>query len=134
MDETIRPKLPIITCEHLRYLLDNDYDMYILDTRSREAYSVSHIVGARWVGYDDFSQERVWALDRGRPVVIYGYSGDQSERIGRRLVDLGFADVSNLYVGIFEWMYEGGVVVDAEEQPTYRVQLLQQDRLRFLRR
>lgn len=132
LNDAITPDLPIITCEQLRILQQTNRDMNILDTRTVEEYQVSHIRNARWVGSEDFTIERIWALDRSKPVVIYGAIGEQSEWVGKKLQEMGFKDVRNLYASIFEWMYEGGEVVDKEGKNTHKVQIFSNKKLRFL--
>ena len=49
----------------------------LLDTRAPREYAVSHLRGARWVGYEEFSLARVQDLPKNTPIVVYcsvGYS------------------------------------------------------------
>lgn len=75
----------------------------LLDTRSREEYEVSHIPGAIWVGYDSFDPSSVLDLDKSKKIVVYCSVGYRSEKIGKKLKELGFQEVVNLYGSIFEW-------------------------------
>lgn len=93
----------------------------VLDTRELSEYQVSHLPGAIYVGYDDFSKTSVEALPRDKPVIVYCSIGYRSERIGKRLLKMGFTDVQNLYGGIFWWKYLSLPVLDANEAPTERV-------------
>jgi len=95
----------------------------LLDTRSWEEFKVSHMPGAHWVGYDDFQISRVkdLNLDKEKPVLLYCSVGFRSEKIGEKIKDMGFADVYNLYGGIFEWINAGNLPVDQEGNPTHRV-------------
>ena len=74
-----------------------------LDAREIEEYQVSHVPDARWVGYDDFSLERLQGVAKDRPIVVYCSVGYRSERVAEKLIGAGFTRVSNLYGGIFEW-------------------------------
>jgi rhodanese-related sulfurtransferase len=98
-----------------------------LDTREPAEYAVSHIPGARCVGYDDFDPKSVADLPRDRPLIVYCSVGYRSERIGERLQQMGFTDVKNLYGGIFDWMQQGQPVVDAAEQPTMNIHTYNRD-------
>lgn len=91
-----------------------------LDAREKEEFTVSHIPGALWVGYDDFELSRTSTLDKNTPIVVYCSVGYRSERIARKLKKAGFTDVSNLYGGIFHWVNEDHPVVD-EHGETQRV-------------
>jgi len=93
----------------------------ILDTRALEEYEVSHLPDAIWVGYDHFQQQKVDALDKEQPILVYCSVGYRSERIGERLQKMGFSNVHNLYGGIFDWVYQGKDVIDAQGDITQRV-------------
>lgn len=82
-----------------------------LDARERKEYEVSHIDGARFVGYDHFRLEEVSDLPKSTPIVVYCSVGYRSEKISEQLIAAGFEDVSNLYGGIFEWKNQGHTVV-----------------------
>ena len=93
----------------------------LLDTRAPEEFAVSHLPGARWVGYEKFSLAEVRDLPRDTPIVVYCSVGVRSEKIGARLRRAGYTHVRNLYGGIFEWVNEGNPVVTAQGTPTDRV-------------
>ncbi|MCP4456774.1 MAG: rhodanese-like domain-containing protein [Cytophagales bacterium] len=88
-------------------------DAILLDSREIVEYNVSKIEGARWVGYDDFTMDRVDDLDKESKVIVYCSVGYRSEKISEQLISFGFEDVSNLYGGIFEWKNQGNEVVDS---------------------
>lgn len=93
----------------------------LLDTREAPEFAVSHLRGARLVGYDTFSLATVRDLPTNAPIVVYCSVGMRSEKIGAQLRRAGFTSVRNLYGGIFEWVNEGQLVVTAANQPTKRV-------------
>ncbi len=93
----------------------------LLDTRSAREFAVSHLRGARWVGYDSFSLAEMQNLPKNTPIVVYCSVGARSEKIGAQLQQAGYAHVRNLYGGIFEWVNEGNPVFTAANQPTDRV-------------
>lgn len=78
-------------------------EVILLDSRSPEEYEVSHLPGAKYVGYDNFSSDAVEDLDRDITVVVYCSVGYRSEKIGEKLQEMGFKEVYNLYGGIFDW-------------------------------
>lgn len=96
-------------------------DVVLLDTRSKAEYEVSHLPGARWVGYDDFDLKRVADIPKGATVVTYCSVGVRSERVGEKLLAAGYQHVHNLYGSLFEWVNEGNPVVDNQGKPTQRV-------------
>ncbi|WP_223649839.1 rhodanese-like domain-containing protein [Hymenobacter psoromatis] len=90
----------------------------LLDTRAPTEFAVSHLRGARWVGYDEFSLAEVRDISKDTPIVVYCSVGVRSEQIGARLRQAGYTHVRNLYGGIFEWVNEGQPVFTASNQPT----------------
>lgn len=93
----------------------------LLDTREAPEFAISHLRGARLVGYDKFSLATVKDLPKNAPLVVYCSVGARSEKIGAQLRHAGFTNVRNLYGGIFEWVNEGQPIVTAANQPTTRV-------------
>jgi rhodanese-related sulfurtransferase len=93
----------------------------LLDTREAPEFAVSHLRGARLVGYDNFSLATVRDLPQSTPIVVYCSVGARSEKIGAQLKQAGFTNVRNLYGGIFEWVNEGQPVYTTANQPTTQV-------------
>lgn len=75
----------------------------VLDAREREEFEVSHLPGAKWVGYESFSLDGVKSLDKKKPVLIYCTVGARSQEIGKKMQEAGFERVFNLYGGIIHW-------------------------------
>lgn len=96
-------------------------EVILLDARERTEYEVSHIPKAIWVGYDDFTLERVKNLSKTATIVTYCSVGYRSERIGEQLQKAGFQHVSNLQGSIFQWMNEGYPVVNMKALETEEV-------------
>lgn len=90
----------------------------LLDAREPREYEVSHLKGARLVGYDDFELSSLDDLPKDAPIVVYCSVGYRSERVARDLLDAGFTNVSNLYGGIFHWVNSGKEVVNQKGQTT----------------
>jgi len=94
---------------------------YLLDTRERKEYEVSHIPGAEYLGYRDFDPARLKEVPRDTPIVLYCSVGYRSERIGKKLQDAGFTNVRNLYGSIFEWANRGYPLEDSQGKPVNRI-------------
>lgn len=92
----------------------------VLDTREKEEFEVSHLQGAKWVGYDAFSLEKVEGLDKNQPVLVYCTVGARSQDIGKKLRDAGFKQVYNLYGGIIHWSNESKPLFK-DSLPTHQV-------------
>lgn len=86
--------------------LSNLSGFQILDTREKEEFEVSHLKGAKWVGFDTFNMEAVTELDKNQPVLVYCTVGARSQTIGKKLTGAGFTKVYNLYGGIIQWSNE----------------------------
>lgn len=93
-------------------------EFYFLDARAENEYQVSHIRGATWVGYEEFNLEKVSKQNKTDPIVIYCSVGYRSEKIGEKLIEAGFTNVSNLYGGIFEWVNQGNTIVNKKGEKT----------------
>ena len=108
----------LIGCDELASQLS---DVVLLDTRAPKEFEVSHLKNARWVGYEAFSKSKVKDLDKDQTIVVYCSVGARSEKIGERLLKMGFTNVYNLHGGIFEWVNRDYEVVDSQGKPTQRV-------------
>lgn len=89
-----------------------------LDSRSREEYNVSHIRNAVYVGYKDFELSRVSPVPKDQEIIVYCSVGKRSDEVTKKLQDAGYANVHNLYGGIFEWFNKGYEIVNTSNQPT----------------
>jgi rhodanese-related sulfurtransferase len=85
----------------------------ILDVRTPEEFAVSHLAGAIRVDPDAVSFPELLSLDRNTPIVAYCSVGYRSSRVVERLLESGFADISNLEGSIFKWSNEGRPIVDS---------------------
>jgi rhodanese-related sulfurtransferase len=101
--------------------LQKQPDAILLDTRTKEEYNVSHLPGAKWVGYDEFELNRVADVPKDGNIVVYCSVGYRSEKVGEKLLAAGYQHVHNLYGSLFEWVNEGNPVVDGKGKQTQRV-------------
>lgn len=89
----------------------------LLDTRQKKEYEVSHLLGAEYVGYDDFDMSRLAHVPKSKTVVLYCSMGKRSGDIAEKLQNAGFENVLNLYGGIFDWTNRGMEVVNVNNEP-----------------
>ncbi len=95
----------------------------LLDAREIEEFNISHIENAINVGFDKFDSKKVSTIlkDKNAIVVVYCSIGVRSEKIGEKLLKLGYKNVYNLYGGIFEWKNKDGILIDNNNQTTDKV-------------
>lgn len=106
--------IPEVSVEHAARLQNT----FFIDVRSAEEFNVSHIKNARWVGYEEFRMEKMNAVSKDQPMVVYCSIGYRSEKIGKKLIEAGYKRVSNLYGGIFEWVNRGKPIYKTGNKPT----------------
>jgi rhodanese-related sulfurtransferase len=120
VDALLSESVDQIDAEQLDSLLKGG-EIILLDSREVEEYEISHIQGAKHVGYDAFKKAAVKDLPKDQPVVVYCSVGYRSEKIAEKLEKMGFANVLNLHGGIFDWKNSGKMVVDPSGKPTEKV-------------
>lgn len=114
LDDLLEGSVAQITTERLAAQLNTDSQQpTVLDARSEKEYAVSHLSGARRIGFRDFSLDRLAGLDKSTPIVVYCSVGKRSEMIGEKLLAAGFSSVHNLRGGIFQWANDGRPLIDA---------------------
>ena len=113
----LKKSVPFVSVEQV----EKQPPAVLLDSRAPREYAVSHLRGARWVGYEDFSLARVRDLPKDTPIVVYCSVGYRSEKVGEQLQRAGYTQVRNLYGGLFEWMNAGNLPVGKGNAPTERV-------------
>lgn len=118
-DRTIRSYLkldiPVISVDEL---VEKHDSFIILDARSKAEFEISHIENARFIGFKEFSPDQLKGISKESKVAIYCSIGYRSEKIGKKLKELGFTDVRNVYGSIFEWVNQGHQIVDKNGQVT----------------
>lgn len=109
--------VPLVQPQEVKEKL-NKKDVVILDTRSAKEYSVSHLPKAQFVDYERFDISQVSNIPKDKEVIVYCSVGYRSEKIGEKLKEAGFENVSNMYGGIFQWKNEDFEVVKQEGKVT----------------
>lgn len=111
----------LITVNDLSIEMNANKAIVLLDTREINEYKVSHIEGARYIGYNSFSIKSLDNIPKDSEIVVYCSLGVRSEQIGEKLKESGFENVKNLYGGIFEWKYQDQVIIDKKGNETDEV-------------
>ena len=107
------PDVPQLSVDELRTWLD-DPDRpqpILLDVRTPEEYSVSHLAGARRAQTTADAIRLLEDAPKDTPVVAYCSVGYRSSALVRALRSEGYLDARNLEGSIFEWANRGHAVV-----------------------
>lgn len=96
-------------------------DAVYLDAREAEEFTVSHLPGAQYIGYNDINYDILNNIPKATPLIVYCTVGYRSERIANKLRDRGFTQVYNLFGSLYAWKLAGYPVVDADGERTERI-------------
>ena len=86
----------------------------LLDARTTQEYSVSHLAAAQPVSTAD-AQTALPELDSATLIVTYCSVGYRSARLAQQLQSIGYTNVFNLEGSIFQWANEGRPVYQGEQ-------------------
>jgi rhodanese-related sulfurtransferase len=106
-------KVDTISSQQLSKMMSSG-EVLLLDSRASAEFEVSHIRGAKHIGYEFPDYDVIKGADKSKPVVVYCSVGKRSEDIGFELKKRGFTTVYNLFGGIFDWTNRGFTVVNSE--------------------
>ncbi len=110
--------VPVISSQNLSNEITSNSPVVILDIRSKEEFQISHLKGAKLIDYEHFKKKDVKEIPLNSQVIVYCSVGYRSEKIGEKLLKIGYTDVKNLYGGIFQWKNEGYHVVNDKSLDT----------------
>ncbi|WP_456438553.1 rhodanese-like domain-containing protein [Psychroserpens sp.] len=108
----------------------------ILDAREQDEFEVSHLKDAIYVGYDNFDLDTIEAQipNKDQEIVVYCSLGIRSEVIANKLKKAGYANVRNLYGGIFEWKNKDFDVYKSKEKKTDSVHVYSKEWSKWLKK
>jgi len=115
VNSMISSKVDTIGTEILLERIKHEH-LVLLDSRQRVEYDVSHLPGAKYVGYDDFDLNRLSGIEKTDTIVVYCSVGKRSGDIGEKLKAAGYQNVQNLFGGIFDWTNRGYEVVNNKNE------------------
>lgn len=116
--KTINFTVPVMGVDDLKEMQE---DVILLDARPQSEFEVSHIKGAKRIGFRKLDKSQLEGIDKDEPIVVYCSIGYRSEKVGEKLKKMGYTNVYNLYGSIFEWVNQGNEVVDKDEKTTSQV-------------
>lgn len=118
ISKTINFTIPVMGVDELKEMQE---DVILLDARPQEEFEISHIKGAKRIGFKKMDETTLAGIDKDEQIVVYCSIGYRSEKIGEKLKKMGFKNVYNLYGSIFEWVNQDNEVVDKDEKKTEKV-------------
>lgn len=97
-------KIPSVTPEEVKHVLDTQEDAEILDVRTTEEYSRGHLVGSTHLPLDRILDDAETVLkDKQKTIYVYCLSGSRSIFATESLQKLGFSNVFNMTGGLLGW-------------------------------
>lgn len=118
ISKTINFSIPVMGVDELKEMQE---DVILLDARPQSEFDISHIKGAKRIGFKKIDEAALTGIDKYEQIVVYCSIGYRSEKVGEKLKKMGFKNVYNLYGSIFEWVNQGNEVVDKDERATRKV-------------
>ncbi len=118
ISKTINFSIPVMGVDEL---VEMQEDVILLDARPQSEFDVSHIKGAKRIGYKKIDEAALTGIDKDEQIVVYCSIGYRSEKVGEKLKGMGFKNVYNLYGSIFEWVNQGNEIVDKNEKITEKL-------------
>ena len=94
-----------ITAKEAKTLMDTEMNYVILDVRTEEEFSESHIMGALLIPDYEISVKAENILtDKEQLILVYCRSGRRSKLAANELATLGYTNVKE-FGGIIDWPY-----------------------------
>lgn len=118
ISKTINFSIPVMGVDEL---MEMQEDVILLDARPQSEFDVSHIKGAKRIGYKKIDKAALEGIDKNEQIVLYCSIGYRSEKVGETLKKMGYKNVYNLYGSIFEWVNQGNEIVDKNGRKTEKV-------------
>lgn len=87
-------------------MVSKDDNLYLLDVRTPGEFQQARLEGARLIPIDQLVN-RLTELPKDRPILVYCAVGSRSAQVVNYLARHGYAEVYNLYGGIYSWAQKG---------------------------
>jgi rhodanese-related sulfurtransferase len=96
-------RVPAIDVKQLQQRLMDKPTPFLLDVREPWEYRAGHVPGAQLIPLGEL-EERIKEVPRDRPILAICHSGQRSLAAAGYLLQLGYADVSNVEGGTAAWI------------------------------
>lgn len=94
-----------ITPEEAKEMMDSDYELVVLDVRTKEEYEEGHIEEAVLLPLDEIETAPETLTDMNQTILVYCHSGRRSKAAAYILSELGYTNIYE-FGGIVEWPYD----------------------------
>lgn len=97
-----------ISAQDANALIDKDPNINIIDIRTPQEFDTDHVRSSQNIDFysPDFAQ-RVAALPKDKPYIVYCHSGNRSGKSMDVFKSLGFSKIYNVVGGISAWESKG---------------------------
>ena len=97
-----------ITAEELKKKMERGEDIQVIDVLSEKSYKDRHLPGAVNIPYRDIAKRKD-EIDADKEIIVYcnDKDCDASPIAAKKLVKLGFEDVTDFEGGLLEWEKAG---------------------------
>jgi rhodanese-related sulfurtransferase len=106
---------------HVHQLHLNPKHYLILDAREEVEFTISHLPHAFHFGFEKPNFDLLNGIRKDQPIAVYCSVGVRSEKITRKLREMGFTGAVNVEGSLFEWINQNYTLVDTTGQTTYNV-------------
>lgn len=127
-------KITIVEPYDLKSLIDTRSRLYLIDTREQNEFEIGHIKSAKRVGYNNFSVEKVWMLDRNSTIVLCSTDETRIKHVGAYMKMMGFIDVRTISGGLISWLNAGYTLVDKDGHSSTTLFLKNRDEAKKLKK
>lgn len=98
------PKVPQINAEDVKKAMDAHEQYFLLDVRTPQEYTKSHIPGSTNVPLDTLENTIEKAFpDKDKKMYVYCFSGSRSVQAVAAMVKLGYKNVFDMKSGMLAW-------------------------------
>jgi rhodanese-related sulfurtransferase len=104
-EATIHADYVDITVSDAFGMIENTSNLFILDVRTEEEYSIGHIKSSYLLPYTEIeSRQDELPGNKSEPILVYCRTGRRSAIASTSLINLNFTEVYNMLEGFSAWM------------------------------
>lgn len=97
------PKIPEVTVEMLKNMMDNNENLLVIDVRTIGEYEKGKIPGSINIPVDQIESIENKSIDKNSRIYVYCLSGSRSAIAVDRLIKMGYKNAFNVKSGLLAW-------------------------------